>query len=113
VNGEFVVDHHGDEVHVLLAGEVDRAPPRPFISAIRRALSVHPDRVVINVDAVTFLDSTGLGAVVAGYREARAVGVGYRVGPSSVPRVARVLALTGLDEALTVEPSDDENGAGG
>jgi anti-anti-sigma factor len=62
---------------------------------------------VINLDGVTFIDSTGLGALVDGHAAA-ALGIGYEIGPAATPAVARVLAVTGLDNALTVKPAADE-----
>ena len=63
--------------------------------------------MVINLDGVTFVDSSGLGAIVAGYHTATALGVGYRIGPAATPAVARVLAVTGLGEALVADPGAD------
>jgi hypothetical protein len=36
-----------------------------------------------------------------------ALGIGYRIGPAATPAVARVLDVTGLDEALMAGPADD------
>jgi len=60
----------------------------------------------MDLDAVTFIDSTGLAAIVNGYQEAAAFGIGFRVRPASDPMVARILSVTGLDE-LSVEPDGD------
>jgi anti-sigma B factor antagonist len=107
VNREFLVDHRHETVHVLLTGEIDLAAVPAVTRGIQRALANQGRRIVINLDAVTFLDSSGLGAIVAGYRDAVRQGVGFSIGPPAVPAVARVLELTGLGEALAVDEAQD------
>jgi anti-sigma B factor antagonist len=107
MNREFLIDPRADATHILLAGELDIAALPAFYRAIHRALKAHPVRVVINLDGVTFVDSSGLGALVAGYHTTTARGIGYRIGPAATPAVARVLAVTGLGEALAAEPGAD------
>ena len=59
-----------------------------------------PRRLVIDMSDVTFLDSTGLGAIVALQRRQRAHG-GMVAITNAAPPVARVLQLTGMH--LTME----------
>jgi anti-sigma B factor antagonist len=59
-----------------------------------------PRRLVIDMSDVTFLDSTGLGAIVALQRRQRAHG-GVVAIANAAPSVARVLHLTGMH--LTME----------
>jgi len=108
VNREFLVDRRGDTSHVLLTGEIDRPAVPAVFRAIHRALTGRPHRVVINLDAVIFIESAGLAALVDGYHTAAALGIGFQIGPAGVPTVARVLAVTGLDEALAWDPVLDE-----
>ena len=107
MNREFLIDPRADATHILLAGEFDISALPAFHRAIHRALKAHPARVVINLDGVTFIDSSGLGAIVDGYHTTTALGIGYRIGPAATPAVARVLAVTGLDQALAAEPADN------
>jgi anti-sigma B factor antagonist len=59
-----------------------------------------PRRLVIDMSDVTFLDSTGLGAIVALQRRQRAHG-GVVAIANAAPAVERVLQLTGMH--LTME----------
>jgi len=104
VNREFLVEVRGEVASVLLAGEIDMAAAPAVRRAIDRAPSSRARRVLINLDAVTFIDSTGLGAIITGYRAAKRLGLGYRLGPASVPIIARTLEVTGLD-GLDLEPA--------
>jgi anti-anti-sigma factor len=103
MNREFLIDPRADATHILLTGEFDLAA----LPAFHLALNAHPVRVVVNLDGVTFVDSSGLGGLVAGYHTATAIGIGYRIGPAATPAVARVLTVTGLGEALVADPAED------
>jgi anti-sigma B factor antagonist len=58
-----------------------------------------PPRLVVSMHHVTFVDSTGIGALLAGYNEARAAGVGFTVSDVA-PFVERQLRTAGVYEAL-------------
>jgi anti-sigma B factor antagonist len=85
-------------------GEVDAATA-PKMTEIG-TLSLHQslaDRLVIDLAACTFMDSTGIGAIIQ--LRNTATGLSKDVVLSNVSeRVARVLAITGLDTVLTVVP---------
>lgn len=58
-------------------------------------------RLVVDLGRLDFIDSSGLGALVAGLRSARAAGGDLRLANAS-PQVATVLRLTNLDRVLRV-----------
>jgi anti-sigma B factor antagonist len=63
------------------------------------ASRTRPPGIVVDLLHVTFIDSTGIGALAAGHNAARAVGVGFVVRhPSEF--VARQLRSMGLYESL-------------
>jgi anti-sigma B factor antagonist len=103
MNREFLVAQRGTSVHVLLAGEVDLVSTPALMRALNRALSTRAESVVVNLDAVTFIDSSALSVLVDGHRQAVAAGKAYTIGPPATPAVARVLAVTGLDTGLNVD----------
>jgi anti-sigma B factor antagonist len=107
VNREFLIDVRDGAARVLLVGELDVLAEPAVARAIGRALASPLRAVVIDLDAVTFIDSAGVGAIVNGYRQAAAFGIGFRMGPATDPVVARILKATGLaDVALAIEPAD-------
>ena len=92
---------------VRLVGEIDLAAA-PAVRDRLSALALHlagrdPGRggvVVLDLDEVTFIDSTGLSMLVAAH--GRFVDSGMEMRVASVPsRVRRVLELTGLDVLLS------------
>lgn len=57
------------------------------------------NRVVVDLGAVEFMDSSGLGALIAGLKTARQAGGDLRIA-CVAPQVATVLQLTNLDRVL-------------
>ncbi len=57
--------------------------------------------LVVDLDPVEFIDSTGLGVLVSGLKRFRTQG-GDLILACSQPRILRVLEITGLDRAFTV-----------
>lgn len=59
-------------------------------------------RIVIAFEQTTFMDSSGLGALVGSYRTAQEKHIGFTL-CNITPQVMAVLKLTGLDEVLPIE----------
>lgn len=98
VNG-FAVNRHGlaaGVVRLEVAGEVDMLVSAELTAAQLRAIEdPFVAGVVVDLDQVTFLDSTGIGALVAGMRAAHRRGIPFTV--SNPNRMVRsVLELTGV-----------------
>jgi len=68
-------------------------------SAIEQAVDGGSARVVVDLEAVGFVDSSGLGALVAGLKKARQSGGDLRISGAG-EQVSAVLALTNLDRVL-------------
>ncbi len=61
-------------------------------------------RIVVDLSDVTFIDSSGLGALIAGLKATRTAGGDLRI--AAVPeQVMMVLRLTNLDRVLRAHPS--------
>ncbi len=69
-------------------------------------------QIVLDLSGTTFMDSSGLGALVAGLKSARQGGGNLRIA-CLTPQVEMVLTLTNLDRVLRPYPSvEDAFGAG-
>ena len=91
---------------IAVEGEVDVAvAPRLREALIASAVEGH-QRVVVDLTATEFLDSNGLGALVAGLKRIRAHGGDMRVVCTS-PRVCRVFEITSLDKVLSLYDTVD------
>ncbi len=95
---------------LVLAGEVDLATSPRVRDAVIDALAAEPPaRLVVDLSDVSFLDSTGIGALVAGRNKAAALGVPFVVrNPQRM--VHRVLDIAGLLDVLDVEMGLDTHG---
>jgi anti-anti-sigma factor len=89
---------------VAVAGEVDLATAPEFRERLLGVLHTQAPAVLdIDLTGVTFLDCTGIGALVVVHNAAVHAGCLVRVCHPQ-PIVRRVLEVTGLLDVLTVEP---------
>ena len=85
-------------VFVTVAGEVDIATV-PWLRERLAALAAGGVPLVADLDQVSFIDATGLGALAGAVREAAAHGVGlYLV--CTQPQTRRLFRVTGLDRQI-------------
>lgn len=101
----------GDWSVVAVAGEVDVATaPRLRKEAIDLVASGH-HRMVLDLEAVDFMDSTGLGVLIGVLRRVTAAGGALRV-VCTTPRLLDLFRLTGLDRVFDLRASVDDAVAG-
>lgn len=101
------LDDDGTAV-INVLGEIDYGNSDEVAQAIRDAVAEwRPRGVRVDLRGATFVDSTGLGALIEGYRATVATGGSYLVvNPSAGFR--RVLTVTGLCELFGI--ADEANG---
>jgi anti-sigma B factor antagonist len=97
-----------DAVVVVLRGELDYATS----ARLRAAITALINRggfacIALDLGAVEFLDSIGLGTIVVALRICQQVGVRFEVVAASA-FAARVLHVTGVGEALGLPIGTDE-----
>ena len=103
MGGTLINTLHGPDggVVVEVRGEVDLASSdRLGRVLVDVATRLRPTHLVVDLLHVTFIDSTGLGALVSAADAARRHGVGLTVRPPS-PFVTTQLRTTGLYDRLT------------
>jgi anti-anti-sigma factor len=87
-------------VIVEIRGEVDvGSADRLCRILVDTAARLRPSRIVVDLLYLTFIDSTGIGALVAGRNQAHTLGVGFTVRNPS-PFVTTQLRQTGLYSTL-------------
>src|SRR3954451_3654960 len=89
---------------IEVRGEVDLAVRKAFNDAVTAVTRRSIRRIVIDLSAATFVDSTGLNALVRAHQRAEAGGLSLEVVYGS-GNVARALEISGLDQLLDVRPS--------
>ncbi len=88
-------------------GEVDIASVGILQERLDGLLADGTTRLVLSLEGLDYLDSTGLGCVTAARRRARDLG-GEVVLVCTKSRVLRLLTITGLDQVFTICGSVDE-----
>lgn len=85
---------------VELAGEIDAATVGLMKQDIGDAIAANPGTIVtIDMTGVTFLDSTGLGALVSALRQAHDNGGDIRI-TNVASNVRKVFDITGLSKVF-------------
>jgi anti-sigma B factor antagonist len=84
---------------VTVTGALDRHTAAHWRQRLRELTSAGQSRLVVDIDAVTFLDATGLGVLVGAQRRSAAADGDLRV-VATRETVVRVLRVTGLDRTL-------------
>src|SRR5262245_49019467 len=88
-------------------GRLDLRSAAEFKQELARIIGDHQHRLVIDMEAITFLDSSGLGALISGLKAARLAGGDLRIArPGEQARV--ILMLTTLDKVLKPYPTMEE-----
>jgi anti-sigma B factor antagonist len=89
---------------VTATGEVDLTNAEGFRDAMLSALNAGALGLVVDMTMTTFLDSSGVTALVRATRRAAASDATVRLAVTAPP-VLRVLNLVGIDRLLEVHPS--------
>ena len=88
---------------VRVAGDVDSTNALELQNVFLALLSDGASGLVIDCTDLTFIDSTGLSALVSANREAN-LQFGSVIIRNPSPIVVRLLEVTGLDHSLIIEP---------
>jgi len=100
-------------VRIVEVGDarIDAAVAISFKDQMRDLSSDAPDRILLDLHAVDFLDSSGLGAVVAAMKQ---VGAGRSLELAGLTKtVAKVFSLTRMDTVFTIHTDVDAAIGGG
>jgi anti-sigma B factor antagonist len=86
---------------IRVVGEVDLYSSPELRKAILKAVPTADGSLAVNLEGVTYIDSSGVATLVEGLRSAREHGTGFAlVSPS--PAVMQVLELARLDSVFDV-----------
>lgn len=84
-------------------GEIDLYTVPEFERAISDALNVGAKAIIVDLSDITYLDSSGLSALIVVYKKLAAEnGNLYIVAPEEPPAVRRVLEITRVDRFIHV-----------
>lgn len=97
----ITVERRPNAALVQLVGEVDFRSVSDLRDALTDLLVDHHERVVVDLSQLTWIDSLGLGVLIAAWKRARAAGVTMVLWRPST-KAAAVLKISRLDRVMTV-----------
>jgi anti-sigma B factor antagonist len=106
-------DSHDDDLHVkaeqvrtgttiILEGEFDLTGIDRFWGVFSETLAASPRSITLHAPDLTFIDSSGLKALLHARTAASEVGVAFRVSEPS-PALRRIAEITGIEDLLEDE----------
>lgn len=104
-------DDRGDITVVTVAGEVDVYTAPQLRSALEECIAAGRTALVVDLQDVGFLDSTGLGVLVGRLKGLKQLD-GWLAAVCSDERILRLFGITGLDRVLPTFDTVDEAVAG-
>jgi anti-anti-sigma factor len=96
-----VSDVNGDVITVSAAGEVDLCTAPILSQALQKALAEAPSRLDVDLSGVSFLDASGVSAVLQCWERAELTGVRLRL-LRPRPFIRRVLDITDVTTVCEV-----------
>jgi anti-sigma B factor antagonist len=104
---EFAVETRDDGIGVVTPqGRLNMVSARRLKGVLSELVESGTHRIVVDLGETTFLDSSGLGALIGGLKSARQAGGDLRIARVS-PSVMTVFELTNLDRVLRARDSVD------
>lgn len=108
----LVVTEQGEWTVLAVSGEIDIATAPSLREKLHSLLADGKMQLIIDLDEVTFLDSTALGVLVGVLKRARTEGGELRI-VCNQPRVRKVFEITRLDSAFDLCSSVEDAVKGG
>jgi len=95
-------DRSDGTVVIRLHGELDLATAPKLVRALAEGLDGKPSGLVLDLSQLSFIDSTGIGVLMTGYRRADADGCSFVLRAPS-RGVLRTLQVTGVAHMVLTE----------
>jgi anti-sigma B factor antagonist len=97
----FVLSHHDETMEVAIRGEIDLSNSSEFRGCMKYCLSTGCTKLTLEVSDLTFLDSSGLSALIEVVNELEGRGGQVvLVNPTNIVR--RLMELTGLTQLIEI-----------
>ncbi len=108
---DMKTSEEGTTARIAFYGELDLASARSVEEEIERLERGRPERLVLDLRGLTFMDSTGLRLITSADSRARQEGRRLTIiqGPEAVKRV---FTITRLDERLDIVEDEPEAASG-
>src|SRR5690625_5053755 len=109
MNLEISVDQTDDKSIVVASGEIDVYTADKLKEKLLPLTEEKGELVQVDLQHVTYMDSTGLGVFISAYKSAKANGTEMEL-INARDRVLRLFIITGLHEILNLRMNDGKGG---
>ncbi len=109
---DITIEKRGNAVHVILTGELDISTAQRLEDDLRRVEAEQPELIVLDLQQLSFMDSTGLRLLITADMRARQEERRLVIVQGN-EMVQRVMRLTRLDERLDIVADPGALAAGG
>jgi anti-sigma B factor antagonist len=93
------VHYQGSDATIVVEGAFDTTGAERFVASVVDALENLPESIVVDANGLTFIDSSGLTALLRSRAAAGRAGVGFRISEWS-PALRRAADVAGIEELL-------------
>jgi anti-sigma B factor antagonist len=102
----FDVDHRGDDTVIVVSGELDLQTAPALRERVDSLVAEGSRSIVLDLAGVSFLDSSGLGALLGIRREITSSG-GTLALQDLQPSVRKIFAITRMESAFDIRSTDE------
>ena len=96
------VRYRDSDATIVVGGAFDTTGAERFVASVVDALDTQPEAIVVDANGLTFIDSSGLTALLRSRAAAGVAGVGFRISQRS-PALRRAIDLAGIEDLLADE----------
>jgi anti-sigma B factor antagonist len=96
------VRYQGSDAFIVVEGAFDTTGAERFVASVVDALETHPEAIVVDAKGLTFIDSSGLTALLRSRAAAGFAGVGFRISERS-PALRRAINVALIEDLLADE----------
>lgn len=104
---EFTTEDKGRYTEVAATGRLNMVAAPKLREVVNRVVDAGGKRIVVNLAGTSFMDSSGLGALIGCLKLARQHGGDLRIAAVQ-PQVTMVLELTSMHRVLTPHATPEE-----
>ena len=108
---EIEIENAGDYNVLKPTGDLDVYTVGSLRDALGQLISDEAPRVVVELDGVPFMDSSGLGALMGGVRRLREAGGDLAIACTREQHL-KLFNITGFGEGVSIAPTADEAAKG-
>ncbi len=108
---EIEIEDEGDYRVLRAFGDLDVYTVRSLRDALAKMIEDKTPKVVVDLDGVPFMDSSGLGALMGGVRRMREAGGDLAISCTKEQHL-KLFTITGFGEGVSIAPTVEEAAKG-